>query len=59
MNTGRSMSSPIIVKSPFTLADTTRANEDAARFLADSLGTVSTAKPSAAKDAGKDAPKAA
>jgi len=39
------MTSTIIVKAPFTLADTSDIAEQAARFLADSLGTIHPVKP--------------
>ena len=39
------MTSTIIVKAPFTLADTSNVDEQAARFLADSLGTIHPVKP--------------
>jgi len=39
------MTSSIIVKAPFTLADTSSIDEQAARFLAESLGTIHPVKP--------------
>jgi len=39
------MTSSIIVKAPFTLADTSNVDEQAARFLAESLGTIHPVKP--------------
>ena len=39
------MTSSIIVKAPFTLADTSSVDEQAARFLAESVGTLHPVKP--------------
>jgi len=39
------MTSSIIVTAPFTLADTSDIDEQAARFLAESLGAIPPAQP--------------